>query len=258
MLPRLAAFTAFGLVFGSFLTVVIYRVPRGEGLGGRSKCPNCGRQVRAWENVPVLSFLALRGRCRGCGNRISFEYPVTEAATAALFILSAVVFDELAVAGLAAPFLALMLALAVIDARRRIVPNRIVYPALIVFLAGILAVDLTGGGVSVTRGLVAMAAYAGPLLAIALAVPGGMGMGDVKLAGLIGLVAGSLGIAQVVVAAGAGILAGGLGAILAIAVFRVGRKQQMPFGPYLAAGGVVGVLAGPAIARAYLSVTGLS
>ncbi|HEV3475133.1 MAG TPA: prepilin peptidase [Actinomycetota bacterium] len=255
---RLAAFAAFGLVFGSFLTVVIYRVPRGEGLGGRSKCPHCGRQVRAWENVPLLSFLALRGRCRGCGTRISFEYPVTEAATAALFVLAALVFEELAVAVLGAAFLAVMLALAVIDARWRIVPNRIVYPALATSLVAILVLDLVGTNLSVLRGLGAMAAYGGPLLAIAVAVPRGMGMGDVKLAGLIGLVAGSVGIANVVVAAAVGIIGGGLGGVVALAVFRVGRKQQMPFGPYLAAGGGVGLLAGPAIARAYLSITGIS
>jgi leader peptidase (prepilin peptidase)/N-methyltransferase len=258
MLGRLAAFAAAGLVFGSFLTVVIHRVPRRQGIGGRSRCPHCGRQIRAVENIPLLSYLALRGRCRGCGERISAEYPLTEAATATLFVVAAARFEELAVALLTAPFLALMFALALIDARWRIVPNRLVYPAVPLFAAGILAVDLSGTGeVSVVRGMIALATYAGPLLAIALAVPGGMGMGDVKLAALIGLVTGSLGTAEVVVAAGVGVIAGGLGAVLAIAVFRVGRKQQMPFGPYLAAGGAVGVVAGPAISRWYLSLTGI-
>jgi leader peptidase (prepilin peptidase)/N-methyltransferase len=257
MLGRLAAFAAFGLAFGSFLSVLIYRVPRGQGLGGRSRCPHCGRQIRAWENVPLLSYVALRGRCRGCGNRISPEYPVTEAATAILFVLAGAVFDDVLIAAVMAPFLGLMIALAVIDARWRILPNRIVYPALLVYLVAIAAVDLTGGGLSLVRGLIALAAYAGPLLAIAVAVPGGMGMGDVKLVALIGLVLGSVGIAHVVVAAGAGVVAGGIGAILAIAIFRRGRKQHMPFGPYLAAGGAVGLLAGPAISRWYLSLTGL-
>jgi leader peptidase (prepilin peptidase)/N-methyltransferase len=257
MLGRLAAFAAAGLVFGSFLAVLIYRVPRGETLGGRSRCPHCGRQIRALENVPLVSYVALRGRCPGCGNRISPEYPLTEAASALLFVLAAVVFDELALAALAAPFLGLMFAVAIIDARWRIVPNRIVYPALALSVAAILAVDLAGGEVSVVRGLVGMAAYPGPLLAIALVVPGGMGMGDVKLAGLIGLVVGSFGTAHVVVAAAVGVIGGGLGGILALAVFRVGRKQQMPFGPYLAAGAAVGLVAGPPIARMYLSLTGI-
>ena len=254
----LAVFGVFGLVFGSFLTVLIHRVPRGEGIGGRSRCPSCGRQIRAWENVPLLSYLALGGRCRGCGVRISPAYPLTEAASAVLFVLAAVVFEDVALAALAAPFLALMLALAVIDARWRIVPNRIVYPALLVALAALLALDLGGRDVSLVRGLVAAAAYAGPLLAIALAVPGGMGMGDVKLAALVGLVAGSLGTSHVLVAAGIGIVAGGLGGVLAIVVLRRGRKQHMPFGPYLAGGGVVGLLLGPQIARAYLSMTGIT
>jgi leader peptidase (prepilin peptidase)/N-methyltransferase len=258
MLLRLVTFAAFGLVFGSFITVVIHRVPRGEGIGGRSRCPHCGRQIRAIENVPLISYVALRGRCRGCGNRISAEYPLTEAVSAALFVLAAVVFDDLGLAALAAPFLALMFALAVIDARWRIVPNRIVYPALLLAVAGVLALNLSGREVSLARGLVALAAYAGPLLAIALAVPGGMGMGDVKLAALIGLVDGSVGTAHVVVAAAAGIVAGGVGGILAIIVLRRGRKQQIPFGPYLAGGGAVGLLAGPAIARAYLSLTGIA
>ena len=255
---RLLAFAAFGLVFGSFLTVVIHRVPKGEGLGGRSRCPHCGRQIRAIENVPLISYAALRGRCRGCGTRISPEYPLTEAVSSALFVLAAAVLDDLALAALAAPFLALMYALAVIDARWRIVPNRIVYPALLLALAALLTLDLSGEEVSLVRGLVAMAAYAGPLLGIALAVPGGMGMGDVKLAALIGLVVGSVGTSHAVVAAAVGIVAGGVGGILAIVVLRRGRKQQLPFGPYLAAGGVVGLLAGPAIARAYLSLTGIA
>jgi leader peptidase (prepilin peptidase)/N-methyltransferase len=258
MLPRLLIFAAFGLVFGSFLTVVVYRVPRREGLGGRSRCPHCRRRIRAFENIPLVSYLALGGKCRGCGNRISVEYPLTEAVTATLYVLAAVVFEDLLLAALAAPFLALMFALAVIDARWRIVPNRIVYPALLLALVAIVALDATGAQVSVVRGLVALAAYAGPLLALALVVPGGMGMGDVKLAALIGLVAGSVGTSHVVVAAATGIVAGGLGGVLAIVVLRRGRKQQIPFGPYLAGGGVVGLLAGPAIARLYLSYTGLA
>lgn len=258
MLPRLAAFAAAGLVFGSFLTVVIHRLPRGEGLGGRSRCPHCGRQIRALENVPLVSYIVLRGRCRGCGNRISLEYPFTEAVTAALFVAAAAAFGALPLAVLAAPFLALMFAIALIDARWRIVPNRIVYPALIAYAGAILAVDLFGGGSSLLRGVVGMAVYAGPLLGIAVVVPGGMGMGDVKLAALIGLVTGSFGTAEVVVAAAVGVIAGGLGGILAIAVFRVSRKQQMPFGPYLAAGGAIGLVVGPTIAQAYLKATGLS
>jgi leader peptidase (prepilin peptidase) / N-methyltransferase len=145
---------------------------------------------------------------------------------------------------------------ALIDARRRIVPNRIVYPSLAAGLAAVGAGHLAGWGVDAVRGLVGLAAYAGPLFLVAVAVPHGMGMGDVKLAALIGLVLGSLGLAYVVVAAGVGILAGGLGALVAVAVFRLGRKQQIPFGPFLAGGAGVAALVGPQIADLYLSLFG--
>lgn len=247
-----------GLAIGSFLTVVVHRVPRGESLvRPRSRCPACGATVRARDNIPVLSWVLLRGRCRACGEAISVRYPLTELATAGLFVAAALVFDRLFVAALMASFLALLLAVALIDIGWRIVPNRIVYPALVVYLITITAGDLAGGGVDVVRGLIGMAAYAVPLLLVALAVPGGMGMGDVKLAALIGLVLGSIGLAYVAVAAAAAVIGGGLGALGAILILRVGRRQQMPFGPFLAGGAGVAVLAGRAIADAYLRISGL-
>jgi leader peptidase (prepilin peptidase) / N-methyltransferase len=255
---RVALFALVGLVFGSFLTVLVHRLPRKEGVvRGRSRCPGCGTEIRARDNVPVVSWVLLRGRCRSCGERISPEYPLTELATGALFAGAALAFDDLVPAVLVAPFLGLMLAIALIDARWRIVPNAIVYPALGLYLVALLVVQLAGGGANLVRGLVGLAAYAGPLFVIALAVPGGMGMGDVKLAALIGLVLGSLALSYVAVAAGVGIIGGGLGAILALAFLGYRRRQQIPFGPFLAAGAVVAALAGPAIARLYLSLLGL-
>jgi leader peptidase (prepilin peptidase)/N-methyltransferase len=254
---RVALFAVLGLVFGSFLTVVVYRVPRGESIvRPRSRCPHCGVEIRALDNIPVASYLLLGGRCRTCGARVSPEYPLTEVATAGLFAAAAAVHDELFVAVLVALFLAVMLAIALIDARWRIVPNRIVYPSLVIGLGAIVAGQVAGGGVDAVRGLIGLALYAGPLFLVALALPHGMGMGDVKLAALIGLVLGSLGLAYVAVAAGVGIVAGGLGAVLALAVLRLGRKQQIPFGPFLAGGAMVAALSAPEISRLYLSLLG--
>ena len=256
---RVALFVAAGLIFGSFLTVVVHRVPRGESVvRPRSRCPRCGAQIGALENIPVISYLALRGRCRHCGAPVSPEYPLTEAITAALFAGAAAVHDELYVAILVALFLGVMLAVALVDARWRIVPNAIVYPSLVLGLAAVVIGQLADVGLEAVSGLIGLVAYAGPLFLVALAVPHGMGMGDVKLAALIGLVLGSLGLSYVAVAAGVGILIGGLGAVLALAVFRYGRKQQIPFGPFLVGGAVVAALAGPQIADLYLSLLGAS
>jgi leader peptidase (prepilin peptidase)/N-methyltransferase len=252
---RPAIFALFGLVFGSFLTVVVHRVPKGESVvAPRSRCPRCGARIRAWENVPVLSWLALRGRCRRCGQAISIEYPLVELATGGLFALAGALIEPLYAAILVAPFLGLMLAVAIIDARWRIVPNRIVYPSLVIYAVAITVGHLTGGGVDILTGLLGVAAYGGPMLLVALALPGGLGIGDVKLAALIGLVLGSLRLALVGVAAFLGIVGGGIAAVLAMAVLRWGRKQHMPFGPFLAAGGVLAALVGSWVASAYLSL----
>ena len=255
---RLLAFGIFGLLIGSFLTVVIHRVPRQEGIArGRSKCPSCGTEIRAIDNIPVVSWLLLRGRCRSCGARISPEYPLTEALTALLFVLAAALLEPLHIAIGGAAFLALMLAIALIDARHRIVPNKLVYPALVVFAVAIGVGDLLDGGVSFVSALIGLGAYSIPLFVVALIAPGGLGMGDVKLTAFIGLALGALALSLVAVAAGVGILAGGLGAVAAMAVLRYGRKQQMPFGPFLALGAVVALLWGHPIADAYLSLVGL-
>lgn len=252
---RVAVFALLGLMVGSFLTVVVHRVPRRESIvSPRSRCPGCGEEIRARDNVPVISYILLGGRCRHCGRRISPAYPLIELATAALFAGAALRFEDLWAAALVAPFLGLMLGLAVIDARHRIVPNRISYPAVPLFAVVILAGTLLDGGVGILDGLLGLLLYAGPLFVLALAVPGGMGMGDVKLAALIGLVLGSLGLRYVAVAAGFGIIGGGLGALVAMAVLKRGRKEYIPFGPFLAAGAVVAAFAAPEIASMYLSL----
>lgn len=245
-----------GLVFGSFLTVAVHRLPNNESLvRPRSRCPLCGTQLRARDNIPVASWVLLRGRCRSCGARISLAYPLLELATAALFVGAALVFDRVWEAVIVAPFLGLMPAIAIIDWRHRIIPNRLIYPSLLVFPVLIGLAALTDGGVDPLRALLGLASYGGGLLIVALLSPRGMGMGDVKLAALIGLVLGSLGLSFVVVAAAAGILLGGLGAIGALAR-GAGRKKTIPFGPFLAAGAVAAAFLGNQISDAYLGLLG--
>lgn len=242
----------FGLVFGSFLTVAVHRVPRGESLARpRSRCPSCGTQLRATDNVPVVSWLLLRGRCRACGARISPVYPLLELATGALFAGVALRFHDLWVAVLLAPFCGLLVAISVIDIQTKKIPNRLVYPALLLSAGYLLVARVAGADVDLVRAGVGFLALGGGFLLVALVVPKGMGMGDVKLAALIGLVLGSQGLALVGVAAGAGILLGGVGAAAAL-VAGASRKQAIPFGPFLAAGALVAVFLGSEIASRYL------
>jgi leader peptidase (prepilin peptidase) / N-methyltransferase len=245
----------FGLAVGSFLTVAVYRVPRKESVvAPRSRCPACGAEIRPRDNIPVLSYLLLRGRCRACGARISARYLFLEVATAALFAGAALRFDATYTAALLALFFAVMLAIAVIDAERRIVPNRIVYPSLVAFGVLVCIGALVGDHLDLAGAGVGLLAYGGGLLLVAIVAPGGMGMGDVKLAALIGLVLGALGLRYVAVAAAVAIFAGGVGAIALLVFTRASRKQAIPFGPYLAAGAVVAAFLAPRIASWYTAL----
>lgn len=242
---RVAVFGVAGLVVGSFLTVVIHRLPRGESiLLRRSACPGCGRTIRAVENVPVLSYLLLRGRCRGCRGPISAEYPLVEALTGGLFVGAALAFPSAWVAGMVATFLGVMVAAGAIDLHHRVIPNRLTYPALALFGMAIPVAAVTSGRLSLIGALLGLIAFSGGLLLLALVSPNGMGMGDVKLAALIGLVLGSLGLAYVAVAAAIAVLAGGLGAVVALTLGH-GRNSTIPFGPCLAAGAAVAALLAP-------------
>ncbi len=248
---RVVAFAGLGLVFGSFLTVVIHRVPRKESivLPG-SACPECGVHIRARDNIPVISYLLLRGRCRSCGTRISPEYPITEALTAALFVAAGAAFRQVSVAAVVAPFLGVMLACALIDARFRIIPHRIVFPSLALFGAALIGVAVLTHEVSVLTGALGLLAYGGPLFLLAVLVEGAMGGGDVWLAALIGLVLGALGLRYVLVAAMVAVLLGGLGSVVALAR-GASRKDTIPFGPYMAGAAVVAALFAPGIAGWY-------
>jgi leader peptidase (prepilin peptidase) / N-methyltransferase len=254
---RIVVFGVFGLVVGSFLTVVADRVPQHRSIvAPRSACPRCGAMIRARDNIPVVSWLLLRGRCRSCGERISALYPATELATAGLFAGAAAAFGGLLQAAMVAAFLALLVAVSIIDAQYRIIPNRLVYPSYAAFGAVVLIGAAAGLGMSAARAGIGLLLYGGGLLLIALVVPRGMGMGDVKLAGLIGLVLGSLGLAYVAVAAGAAILAGGVASVAVLMAARGARGKMIPFGPFLALGAVIAVFAAPQISHAYLHLLG--
>ena len=235
-----------GLLVGSFLNVVIHRLPRGESLvRPASRCPSCGTPIRPYDNIPVLSWLLLRGRCRRCGARISARYPIVEALTAAAFVGAALtrgVDDDLA---LWLPFVAMLIAVAGIDLDHRIIPNRILLPAAVWGLAATILFRPDNIDDSLIAGAIAFTA----LLLAAVAYPAGMGMGDVKLVGVMGLYLGS-GVAPAMLA---GFLAGSVVGLVIIArEGRDARKKGIPFGPFLALGGLVGVFAGPELVDLYV------
>jgi leader peptidase (prepilin peptidase)/N-methyltransferase len=248
---RAVTFGVGGVVFGSFLTVVVYRLPRGESVvTPRSACPQCGNTIRARDNVPVLSFVLLRGRCRHCGLKISPEYPLTEAFVGLVFLTVALRVPDLISAALLAPFLGVLVAAALIDLRHRIIPNRLVYPSLAVFGTAVALASLADGRLTLLRAVLGLVAYGGGLLTIAIVARGGMGMGDVKLAGLIGLMLGALGWRYLGVAAAVTILSSGVVAVGAV-LAGMGRKHALPFGPFLAVGATVAALWGPQVAGWY-------
>ncbi len=174
----------FGAIFGSFLNVVAYRLPRHESLlGPASHCPSCDSPVKPYDNIPILSFLLLRGRCRNCSATISPRYPLVEALTAALCAGAVLAHDSAATIALSVALILIVVPAALIDLEYRIIPNKLTALGAVLALAIGLALDPSGE----PQRLIAAAAAAGFLLLAALAYPGGMGMGDVKLAGVLGL-----------------------------------------------------------------------
>jgi leader peptidase (prepilin peptidase)/N-methyltransferase len=249
---RVVIAVPFGLAIGSFLTVVVHRVPAGGSVvAPGSRCPSCEMPIEARDNVPVVSWVVLHGRCRNCGASIPTRYPLIELATAGLFVAAAARFANPWLVVAAAGFLAVLLALSLIDLEHKILPNRIVYPSLVAFPAYFLVARLAGAPVNLVHGAIGFLAYGGAMLVIAFISPRGMGMGDVKLAALIGFVVGAIDLPSVGVAGGLAILLGGVAAAVALAMGK-GRKSAVPFGPFLAAGAALAVFWGPGIADAYL------
>ena len=247
MAAEIAAAAVLGALIGSFLNVVIYRLPLGESLvSPGSHCPSCGAHVRARDNVPVLSWLALRGRCRDCGAPISVRYPAVEALTAACFAAVAAARGFDADLWLELPFVACLIALAGIDLDHQLLPNKIVYPMAVY---GVAVTAIVQSGDLVEHLIAGAGAFLFLLLAV-LAYPSGMGMGDVKLGGAMGAFLG-LSILPALLAA---FLTGTVFGLTVMA--REGaqaRKKAVPFGIFLAIGGLVGVLAGPELIDFYES-----
>lgn len=263
-----------GLLIGSFLNVVVWRLPRGESLSHpASSCPKCSHAIRWWDNIPIASWLVLRGRCRDCGEPISAQYPLVEFGTGAFFAgvawwamadrvstSSTSGIDLPAIIALVA-FLylaAVSVALTLIDLETHTLPNKIVLPA---YLVG--AVLLSGASLflgdpgAIVRAAIGMAAMFGAYLLMSISYPGGMGFGDVKLAGVLGLFLGWLGWGQLVVGSFAAFVLGGVFSIILLALRRAGRKSGIPFGPWMLAGAWVGIFSGDNISTGYLALFGL-
>lgn len=248
-----------GLLIGSFLNVVVARVPEGRSIvSPPSTCPHCGRRLRAPELVPVVSFLALGRKCRGCSAPISWRYPGVELATAGLFALIAWHFGfelELPV------FLylgAIAVALTLIDLDHHRLPNAIVvpaYPVLLLAFTAIAAID--GDWWSLLRAVIAGAALFAFYLLAALIYPAGMGLGDVKLAGVVGIALGWVGWGALIVGAFSAFLVGAVVGVIVIVTKRGDRKTGIPFGPFMLLGAAIGVTVGEAVAGAYLGALGL-
>jgi leader peptidase (prepilin peptidase)/N-methyltransferase len=238
---------ALGLILGSFINVVAYRLPRGESVVfPGSHCPSCDTPIRSYDNVPVLSWLVLRGRCRSCRGAISARYPIVEAVTAALLVAVVLVKGADRDAWLGLALVLILVPVTLIDLDHRIIPNKLMLIGTVVSLALVLLTHPS----SLTEHLIAAGAAGGFLLVAALAYPGGMGMGDVKLAGVLGLFLGRAVGPAMLVALVSGTVVGAV--IIARKGAKEGRKTAIPFGPYLAFGGLVGLFAGGPIVDWYL------
>jgi leader peptidase (prepilin peptidase)/N-methyltransferase len=254
-----AVVVVLGLLIGSFLNVVIWRVPRAESVvSPPSACPACGHPIRARDNVPVLSWLLLRGRCRDCAAPISPRYPVVEAATAALFALVLLRFGWTWSLPAYLFLAAVAIALALIDLDFHRLPSSIVLPAYPVLAGLLLLATWNPGGPSdwglLIPALIGCAALFGFYFALAVIRPGGMGMGDVRLAGLLGLALGWLGWGPLVFGAFAAFVLGGVYSLALLATRRASRKSGIPFGPWMLLGAAVGIGCGEVAWDAYLSV----
>jgi leader peptidase (prepilin peptidase)/N-methyltransferase len=245
-----------GLVTGSYLNVVIHRLPRGQStVLPRSRCPSCGGAIRALDNVPLVSWLVLGGRCRHCRAPISARYPAVEALTAVLFVLCMERFGPTPAAAVGALFCALMIALAGIDVEHYLLPDRITLPGIAVGIALQPLVEWHGvGWWAVLQGALGAALGAGLLLAAyglwwLVRREEGLGLGDVKMLALIGAFLGWRG---VLVTLALGAFAGALFGLALIAARRGGMGSKLPFGAFLALGALVALFYGPALVHLYL------
>jgi leader peptidase (prepilin peptidase)/N-methyltransferase len=237
-----------GAIMGSFLNVVTYRLPRHESLvTPASHCPRCATPVKPYDNIPILSWLLLRGHCRSCAAPISPRYPLIEAGTAVLCAGAVLAHHSATGIALSVVLILLVVPAAMIDLEHRIIPNRIT--ALGAVLALVLGTALDPAGEP--GRLIAGAAAGGFLLLAVLAYPGGMGMGDVKLAAVMGLLLGSAVAPAILISLLSGVLVGAV--VIARKGTAEGRKTAIPFGPFLALGALVAVFAGQEIVQFYVN-----
>ncbi len=272
-MAALVAAGVFGTLIGSFLNVVVYRVPRGLSVvAPPSACGSCHHVIRPYDNIPLVSWLVLRGKCRDCQAPISARYPLVELAGGVVFAVvawqfSAEIFAASTATTVVAAVLAMVaflylaaisIALALIDLDVQRLPDAIVLPSYAVGIVLLGASALLAGepAALVTAGIGMVSAFV-LYLVLALVRPGGMGMGDVKLAGVIGLYLGWLGLPELVVGVAAAFVLGGIAGIVLLIVRRR-AGTTMPFGPWMLLGAWVGALGGPALAETYLKLTGIT
>lgn len=240
----------FGLAIGSFLNVVIYRVPRGESVvSPRSACPSCGAAILERDNIPVVSFLLLKGRCRACGSPISKRYPLVEFGCALLFAAIAARIGFSAALPALLAMTAALLALALIDLEHLLLPKRVVYPATAIVFILLLGAAVAQGG-SWHRLLIASLSSIVWFLiffVINALSPKAIGFGDVRLGLLLGLGLGWLGVGYVIVGFFAANLIGSIVGVFLIVTKRIGRRQQVPYGVFLALGAWVAIFVGPLV-----------
>ena len=242
-----------GLAVGSFLNVVIHRVPEKESVvRPRSRCPKCGTELAARDNVPVVSWLLLRGRCRTCGEPISARYPLIELGTAVLFAAAGVRFGASWELPAYLLFFAALIAITAIDLERYIIPNRIIYPTLFAAIPLLVAAAVLEDDTSriATAALGALGAFVA-MFVVHFISPRGMGFGDVRLSAVIGMFLGWIDGELVFLGMLLGFLLGSVVGVGLIITKIRGRKDHVPFGPFLAAGAVLAVLFSRQILEAY-------
>lgn len=242
-----------GLLVGSFLNVVVWRLPRGESLAHPgSHCPACGHPIRPYDNIPVVSWLVLRGSCRDCGARISARYPLVELVTGIAFALTAAVVGWSVLLPYALWFVAACIAMVLIDVEHHRLPNSLTLSTYLVVLLGLAVTAAVDGhwpdfGRAVLGGLALALAYA----VLALFFPRGMGWGDVKLAASLGTVMAWAGWGALVVGGFGAFLLGAVWGVGAILAGRAGRKSALPFGPFMILAAMLAVWGGSAVANWY-------
>ncbi|NIZ89850.1 prepilin peptidase [Kineococcus rubinsiae] len=249
-----------GVAVGSFLNVVVHRVPRGESIvAPPSACPGCGHAIRPRDNVPVLSWILLRGRCRDCGARISGRYPLVEAGTGLLFVAVLLVVGVSWALPAYLYLAAIAVALALIDLEVHRLPDAIVLPSYPVALVLLGAASALGGdGSAFVRALVGAAALFALYFVLWFVRPGGMGLGDVKLAGVLGLYLGWWGWDALAVGGFLAFVVGGLVSLPLLLSGRAGRRTAIPFGPSMLVAALAALVVAAPLSSWYLSLVGLS